>query len=178
MLLEKLGLPFRSASPDIDESPMADESPSAYVERLSREKAMALSHTYNDHWIIGSDQCAVLNGDITGKPHTEENAFHQLKAASGQCVEFLTGLCLHHSGTGETFSTVEPFRVHFRDLTDEQIQRYIEKEKPLDCAGSFKSEGAGITLFRRLEGEDPNALIGLPLIRLTDLLMKAGIPVL
>lgn len=174
-LLEKLQLEFECASPDIDETPLQGELPQAYVERLSIEKAKALASQYPDYLIIGSDQCAVLNDEIIGKSHTAENAFKQLKNSSGQKVSFLTGLCLYDASEDSYQSLVEPFHVYFRHLSDEQIQRYIELEQPLDCAGSFKSEGLGICLFEKMEGRDPNALVGLPLIALTDLLNQQGI---
>jgi MAF protein len=174
-LLEKLHLTFDSASPGIDETPLKDETPQDYVERLSIEKAKALASRYPDHLIIGSDQCAVLNGEIIGKPHTIEKAQQQLRNSSGNTVTFLTGLCLYDATQGSYQSLVEPFHVHFRHLTDQQINNYIELEQPLDCAGSFKSEGLGICLFEKLEGRDPNALVGLPLIGLTDLLHNANI---
>lgn len=181
-LLSKLQLPFVSASPNIDESIYPNEDPRHYVERLAIEKAKALSTCYPNHIIIGSDQCAVLEVEgqpkILGKPHTIENAVLQLSQASGQCVTFLTGLCLYNSQTQQTLSITEPFKVNFRELTQAQIKRYIEQEMPLDCAGSFKSEGLGIRLFKSLEGRDPNSLIGLPLITLVDLLEQQGISVL
>jgi MAF protein len=181
-LLEKLQLPFTCASPDIDESILPDEEASVYVERLAIEKAKALQSDFSEHIIIGSDQCAVLeiNGQqrILGKPHTIENAVQQLTDCSGKKVTFLTGLCCFNSRTEKTLSIVEPFTVHFRELTDAQIRRYIDHEMPLDCAGSFKSEGMGIRLFCALEGRDPNSLIGLPLIALVDLLEQQGIQVL
>jgi MAF protein len=181
-LLAKLQLPFKSASPDIDESILKDENPKNYVQRLALEKAKALATEYPNHIIIGSDQCAVLEqeGQLTvlGKPHTIENAIKQLSQASGQSVTFLTGLCVYNSKTQLHSTVVEPFVVHFRDLTQAQIERYIEQDKPLDCAGSFKSEGLGIRLFKALEGRDPNSLIGLPLIALVDLLERQGIQVL
>jgi len=177
-LLEKLHLTFDSASPDIDETPLKDETPQAYVERLSIEKAKALASQYPDHLIIGSDQCAVLDSKIIGKPHTIEKAQQQLCNSSGKTVTFLTGLCLYDATQDSYQSLVEPFHVHFRHLTDQQINNYIELEQPLDCAGSFKSEGLGICLFEKLEGRDPNALVGLPLIAVTDLLNKKGIQVL
>ena len=181
-LLSKLQLPFESASPDIDESILPNEQPNDYVERLAIEKAKALSLCYPNHLIIGSDQCAVLDVDgqqaILGKPHTIENSVLQLSQASGRSVSFLTGLCLYNSQTQQCLSLVEPFKVHFRELTQTQIQRYIEQEMPLDCAGSFKSEGLGIRLFTSLEGRDPNSLIGLPLIALVDLLEQQGVSVL
>ena len=181
-LLEKLQLPFESASPDIDESVLSNEEPQAYVERLAIEKAKALSGQFPNHLIIGSDQCAVLQvagkQQILGKPHTIENALQQLSHASGKTVTFLTGLCVYNSRSQKCLSLVEPFIVHFRDLTEPQIRRYIEQEMPLDCAGSFKSEGLGIRLFSALEGRDPNSLIGLPLIALVDLLEQHDVEVL
>jgi MAF protein len=181
-LLEKLQLPFTCASPDIDESIRLDESPHNYVQRLAIEKAKALKDDFSNHIIIGSDQCAVLeaNGQqyVLGKPHTVENAIQQLSQASGQSVTFLTGLCVYNSATQQENSLVEPFIVHFRNLTLPQIERYIDQDNPLDCAGSFKSEGLGIRLFSALEGRDPNSLIGLPLIALVDLLEQQGIQVL
>lgn len=185
-LLEKLQLPFECSSPEIDESIRLNEDPSDYVERLAIEKAKALSDEFPNHIIIGSDQCAVLEIDnkdtrkqqILGKPHTIENAVKQLSDCSGKKVIFLTGLCCFNSQTGKALSIVEPFTVHFRGLTEVQIRRYIQQEMPLDCAGSFKSEGLGIRLFSALEGRDPNSLIGLPLIALVDLLEQMDIDVL
>ncbi len=185
-LLEKLQLPFECSSPEIDESIRLNEDPSDYVERLAIEKAKALSDEFPNHIIIGSDQCAVLEIDnkdtrkqqILGKPHTIENAVKQLSDCSGKKVTFLTGLCCFNSQTGKALSIVEPFTVHFRGLTEVQIRRYIQQEMPLDCAGSFKSEGLGIRLFSALEGRDPNSLIGLPLIALVDLLEQMDIDVL
>jgi MAF protein len=181
-LLEKLELPFDCASPNIDESILDSESPEHYVHRLAINKAKALAKEYPNHLIIGSDQCAVIEIDqqekILGKPHTVENAIKQLSQSSGRTVTFLTGLCVYNSATQQEVSLVEPFNVHFRQLTLPQIERYIEQEQPLDCAGSFKSEGLGIRLFSALEGRDPNSLVGLPLIALIDLLQQQGIPVL
>ena len=173
-LLEKLGLSFIQASPDADETALPDETAQQLTERLALVKASALSTHYPAHLIIGSDQVATHNGRIIGKPHTKDNAFQQLKAFSGQSVTFLTGLCLYNSKTGQHQSHTEPFCVHFRELNDQQILSYIEKEQPLDCAGSFKSEGLGITLFSAMEGRDPNSLIGLPLIALTTMLRNEG----
>lgn len=185
-LLAKLQLTFDCASPDIDESILSNEQPNDYVQRLAIEKAQALKNDFPNHIIIGSDQCAVLEIDtgkgiqqqILGKPHTIENAVQQLMDCSGKHVTFLTGLCCFNSKTQQTLAIVEPFSVHFRKLTEAQIRRYIEQEMPLDCAGSFKSEGLGIRLFSKLEGRDPNSLIGLPLIALVDLLQEMGIEVL
>lgn len=169
-LLEKLGLPFVCAAPEVDELPLPGESPRQLVLRLAQAKAQALAHRYPDHLIIGSDQVCVLGGNITGKPHTAENAHRQLREASGQIVTFYTGLALYNSASGHLQTECEPFDVHFRKLTDDEIVHYVEKEQPLNCAGSFKSEGLGIALFERLEGRDPNTLVGLPLIALGKML--------
>lgn len=177
-LLKKLGLPFVCASPDIDETPLPDESPMELTRRLAVAKARALADRFPDHLIIGSDQVACLDLQILGKPGSVANATAQLKLTSGRSTEFFTGLCLLNSASGETQTRVERFTVHFRPLSDQQISAYIEREQPLDCAGSFKSEGLGIALFERLEGDDPNTLIGLPLIQLTSMLERAGRPVL
>lgn len=169
-LLEKLGIPFIQNAPNINETAYSGESASTLVERLAREKAIALAENHPNSLIIGSDQVATFDGRIIGKPHSKDNAKKQLASFSGKKITFLTGLAVHNTATGETKSLVEPFEVHFRTLTDNQIIRYIDKELPLDCAGSFKSEGLGITLFERLDGRDPNTLVGLPLIALCDLL--------
>ncbi|WXL27968.1 Maf family protein [Ectopseudomonas mendocina] len=176
-LLGRLRLPFAWQAPDIDESRHADEPAHALVRRLSLEKASALRQEYPQHLIIGSDQVAVLGEEILGKPHTFERAMQQLKAASGNSVTFLTGLTLLNSQTGEHQTDCIPFTVHFRELSDEQIARYLEAEQPYDCAGSFKSEGLGISLFRSTEGSDSNSLIGLPLIRLVDMLLANKIQI-
>lgn len=171
-LLEKLGLPFIQNAPNINESAHAGESASTLVERLAREKAFALAENHPNSLIIGSDQVATFDGRIIGKPHTKDNAQRQLKSFSGKKITFYTGLALHNTANQQTKSLVESFDVYFRTLNDKQISRYIDKEQPLDCAGSFKSEGLGITLFDRLEGRDPNTLVGLPLIALCDLLQE------
>jgi MAF protein len=171
-LLEKLGLPFICAAPDVDETPQPNESARSLVTRLAQAKAQALATTYPAHLIIGSDQVCVLNGQITGKPHTEDNAVAQLMLARGARVSFYTGLALYNSANGNLQIACEPFDVHFRHLTEAEIRRYIQLEQPLQCAGSFKSEGLGIALFERLEGRDPNALVGLPLIALCKMLEK------
>lgn len=174
-LLRKLGLLFITAAPEVDESPQPGENAEALVIRLAVAKAQALAGTYPRHWIIGSDQVCVLDGAIAGKPHTAENARAQLRAASGQAITFYTGLALFHPASGRLLQCCEPFVVHFRTLTDAEIAGYVEKEQPLQCAGSFKSEGLGICLFDRLEGRDPNTLVGLPLIALNGMLQQAGI---
>jgi len=171
-LLEKLGVPFECAAPEIDETPRPGESPRHLVLRLAQEKAQCLAGRYPDHLIIGSDQVCVLDGAITGKPHTEENARQQLLKARGNVVTFYTGLALYNSSTGHLQTECEPFDVHFRHLSEQEIDDYVRKERPLSCAGSFKSEGLGIALFERLEGRDPNTLVGLPLIALCQMLRR------
>ena len=157
-LLEKLQISFECAAPEVDETPRSDESPRQLVLRLAQEKAQSLASRYPDHLIIGSDQVCVLDGEITGKPLTEENARLQL----------------FNSANGHLQTEVEPFDVHFRHLSEAEIDNYVRKEHPLHCAGSFKSEGFGITLFERLEGRDPNTLVGLPLIALCQMLRREG----
>lgn len=177
-LLQKLGLPFTTAKPDTDETPLPGEQAQQLVTRLAQSKAMACAGEHSEHLIIGSDQVCVIDGAIIGKPHTVENACRQLKAASGKTITFYTGLCLHNAKTGESEVICEPFHVHFRQLTDTEIRHYVEREQPLNCAGSFMCEGLGIALFERLEGRDPNTLVGLPLIALREMLAKQGISVL
>lgn len=174
-LLDKLGLDFIHQSPDIDESRLEGESPVELVMRLAREKARALADSHPDTLIIGSDQVAVIGDQVLGKPGTREKAIEQLSAASGQRVTFLTGLCLLNTASGRTQVACDPFHVQFRTLRPAQIQRYVDAEQPLNCAGSFKSEGLGIVLFKALEGRDPNTLVGLPLILLTEFLAAEGI---
>ncbi|MEQ5221246.1 nucleoside triphosphate pyrophosphatase [Providencia alcalifaciens] len=171
-LLKKLGIPFLAAAPNIDETPILQESAQALVIRLSHEKAKALSQQYPQHLIIGSDQVCVIDDKIVGKPHNFENAFKQLKAASGHRVTFYTGLCLLDSTTGTFNVQCEPFDVYFRQLTDEEITQYLHKDEPYQCAGSLKSEGLGISLFDKLSGRDPNTLIGLPTILLLEMLRQ------
>ena len=173
-LLERLGINFETAAPDIDESPRPDEMPEALVRRLSEAKARAVGESCGG-LIIGSDQVATTGTDILGKPGTHERALAQLLHLSGKTVTFHTGLCLLNSSSGELQLDVVPFRVVFRQLDGERIERYLQHDRPYNCAGSFKSEGLGITLFERMEGDDPTALIGLPLIRLTTMLARAGI---
>ncbi|ATZ11299.1 Maf family protein [Erwinia amylovora] len=174
-LLSKLQLPFISAAPETDETPRTNEPATELVTRLAVAKARALAPLFPDHLIIGADQVCVLNGKICGKPHSEANALAQLRAASGQSVVFYTGLALFDSRDATLQQLCEPFSVHFRTLSEGEIASYVRKEQPLDCAGSFKSEGLGITLFDRLSGRDPNTLVGLPLIALAEMLRKAGL---
>lgn len=174
-LLEKLAVPFITDTPHTDETPHADEPPERLVRRLAEAKARDVASRHPDALIIGSDQVACVEGRVQGKPGSRENAIAQLSQASGRAVNFHTGLCLLDSATGRALVTVEPFTVHFRSLARDQIERYVDHERPFDCAGSFKSEGYGITLFSALEGRDPNSLIGLPLIALVEMLEKVGI---
>ncbi len=174
-LLARLELPFITAAPGVDETPLADEDATQLVVRLASAKAQALAQRYPDHLIIGSDQVCVVAGKICGKPHTEARARELLRAASGHSVVFYTGLALFDSRDGSLQVLCEPFSVDFRTLTESEIAAYVSKEQPLDCAGSFKSEGLGITLFDRLSGRDPNTLVGLPLIALCDMLRTAGV---
>ena len=156
-------------------SAKAGESATELVLRLSKEKAGAVANEYFDSWIIGSDQVCVINNQIVGKPGNKEKAFNQLRQASGSAITFYTGLSLLDSNSGRIKQLVEPFTVHFRELSDTTIERDLEQEQPFDCAGSFKSEGLGIVLFQRFEGRDPNALVGLPLMGLIDMLVEWGI---
>lgn len=173
-LLEKLGIPFTTAAPQVDETPTPGENARHLVMRLAQAKAQALSTEYPNHLIIGSDQVYVLEGKIVGKPHTEEKAVEQLLIARNTIVTFYTGLALYNSASGNLQVICEPFDVHFRHLSEQEIRNYVRKEQPLQCAGSFKSEGLGIALFDRLSGKDPNTLVGLPLISLCEMLNNEG----
>ena len=177
-LLERLHLPFRQASPNIDETPHYGENAKDLVLRLSKDKAIALADNHPDTLIIASDQIATLGNRILGKPGTEAKAIEQLYSCRGQQVTFHTGLCLLNTQTGKSQLDCIEFRVWFRNLTIQQIEQYIKKEQPLDCAGSFKCEGLGVALFERMAGDDPNSLIGLPLISLTGMLMNEGVDIL
>jgi MAF protein len=176
-LLQRLNLSFSCCSPDIDEQRLPNESARHMVCRLAKEKALAVSASHRQHLIIGSDQVAVLGEEILGKPQNLQRATTQLRAASGNPVTFLTGLALLNSQTGHCQVDCIPFTVHFRVLDDSRIRRYLETEQPFDCAGSFKSEGLGVSLFRSTEGCDATSLIGLPLIRLIDMLGNEGITI-
>jgi len=174
-LLERLGLPFTTAAPEVDETRRPEEPPQVLVLRLAESKARAVAPEHPGALIIGSDQVACIDGQVIGKPGGRDAASAQLQRASGKTLMFHTGLCLLNSATGRAQTLVEPFQVHFRPLTLERINGYLDREQPYNCAGSFKSEGLGIALFERLEGEDPSALIGLPLIRLVTLLESEGL---
>ena len=177
-LLEKLSLPFTFKAPDIDETPFKNESPDELVKRLSKQKALEIAKTNPEAIIIGSDQVCTIDGQITGKPLTEDNAIQQLVKASGKKITFYTGLCVYSGKTQQISCDVELFNVYFKTLSLAEIEFYVKKEQPLYCAGSFKSEGLGIALFEKLEGRDPNSLIGLPLILLIEMLKTHGINVL
>lgn len=174
-LLARLGLPFKWAAPEIDEEPAWEESAEALTQRLALAKARAVASSWPTHLVIGSDQVLLLDGAPVSKPGNHAAAFKQLRRCSGRTLRFTTGLCLLNTVTDSYQLAVEPFDVVFRDLTDEQIDRYLSREQPYDCAGSFKMEGLGITLFHALRGDDPNSLIGLPLIRLCDMLAQEGL---
>jgi len=178
MLLEKLGLAFTCHSPDIDESRLEGETPEALVQRLATEKAQAIATQYPEALIIGSDQVAVLDANIIGKPKDHAHAVQQLQAASGRQVQLFTGLTLLNAQTGNTQEVVEPYSVVFKTLNDQQIENYLRKDQPYNCSGSLKSESLGIALLASLSGDDPNTLIGLPLIRLVTMLENEGLAVL
>ncbi|MEA3277017.1 MAG: nucleoside triphosphate pyrophosphatase [Pseudomonadota bacterium] len=177
-LLERLGISFTAAPPDVQETRLPQEPPKELVLRLSEAKAHAVAADYPEALIIGSDQVACIDGTVLGKPGDRERAIAQLTGASGRTLIFYTGLCLLNAVTGRVQTVCEPFRVHFRELTPAQIRGYVDRERPFNCAGSFKSEGLGIALFERLEGDDPNALVGLPLIRLIAMLEAEGVDLL
>jgi len=174
-LLQRLNIDFVTDSPDIDETPLKNESPDEYVLRLSLEKAKAVANNHADSLVIGSDQCSILDGEIRGKPHTHENAIKQLKQSSNKQVSFLTGLCLFNTQDDSYQLDLAQYHVNFRELSDEEIESYLLAEKPYSCAGSFKSEGLGVTLFNSFEGDDPTSLIGLPLIKLSEMLRNKGL---
>ncbi len=177
-ILEKLGLPFTAIPPEVDETRLPDESAGQLVERLAIAKASAIAGRLDEGLVIGSDQVAVLDDTILGKPGSHENAVKQLQQASGKAVIFYTGLALVNAATGNVQSEVVRFDVVFRVLSESMIENYLQKEKPYNCAGSFKSEALGIALFEKLQGEDPNSLIGLPLIRLVRMLEQEGLRVI
>lgn len=174
-LLDRFGLPFEIARPDIDESPLPDEAPRTTAERLAIGKAKAVAAQFDDALIIGSDQVASMGEQRFGKPGTQERAVAQLRAMSGHSVIFDTALAVLNTRSGHIQVNVVPTEVRFRTLSDDEIVRYVERERPLDCAGSAKSEGLGITLLDALSGDDPNALVGLPLIALARMLRNEGL---
>jgi septum formation protein len=177
-LLHKLQIPFSSVSPKIDETAIEGEKPHETALRLSQEKAKKIGKKHPHALIIGCDQVATLDGMQLGKPMNHHNATNQLQMMRGREVTFHSALCLYNASTGNMQAEVVPYLVRFRQLTDEQIENYLNKEQPYHCAGSAKSEGLGVALIERMIGEDPNALIGLPLIKLVTMLQNEGLQVL
>jgi MAF protein len=181
-LLQRLKVEFTCIPSEIDETPVKGESIEDMVIRLSELKARAVAERFSNDpegaIIIGSDQSAALNGSPLTKPGNFDNAFKQLKDASGQRIEFKTGLCVLNTITEKTHLACESYTVVFKDLSESTIERYLKKEKPYNCAGSFKSEGLGVVLFEKFEGDDPSSLIGLPLIKLTEFLEQEGFELL
>lgn len=177
-ILDKLNISFETDKPEVDETPLEGETAQQLVERLAVLKAQTVAERWPHSLVIGSDQVALFEGEILGKPHTHENAVKQLSRFSGNKVTFLTGLAVIDTESGKTLSLVEPFEVHFKQLTENDIESYLLAEKPYKCAGSFKSEALGICLFEKLVGEDPNTLIGLPLIKLVGMFKAMGFDVL
>ncbi len=175
LLLERLGLTFQVAPSHVDETPLLGPSPPAMVERLARAKAEAVAQAYPASLIIGADQVGVIGNEILGKPAGHADAVRQLRHASGKSVTFLTALCLLNSATQHIQLETVPYSVVFRTLTDEQIENYLRLEQPYHCALSFKSEGLGVALCEKYSGDDPTALIGLPLIRLVHMLEREGV---
>jgi len=174
-LLARLCLPFDTARPEVDESPLSGETPTALAARLAEAKAAAIARPGSDAWVIGSDQVAELDGAPLGKPGDAARARDQLAAMAGRAVRFHTAVCLGH-GDGRRLRAMDTTTVRFRPLTGAEIARYVAAEQPLDCAGSFKAEGLGISLFEAIDSRDPTALIGLPLIATARLLREAGFP--
>lgn len=175
-ILKKLAIPFDCIAPECDETPLLNENAKDLVLRLSYIKAQSVAKNYigTETIIIGSDQVGVLDGQIVGKPHTVENAKLQLSKSSGKTFLFYTGLSVINAQTQQSVTIFEPFQVTFRPLSEAEIASYIAKEMPLQCAGSFKCDELGITLFEKFEGNDINALVGLPLIKLTKIMTEMG----
>ena len=174
-LLKRLQLPFETAAPNVDEIPLPGEAARATSLRLAQEKARAVAAAHPDALIIGSDQVALLDGQQLGKPLTHDNAVRQLRAMRGKTTIFYTALALLNAGTGNMQTAVAENHVALRDLSDDEIEAYLLKEQPYHCAGSAKSEGLGIALIRSTSGDDPNALVGLPLILLCDMLRRENV---
>jgi len=174
-MLERLNLGFEIAIPNIDETAKEDELPSQLVMRLSCQKAKKIGESHANALIIGSDQIACLDRQVLGKPGSRENAIRQLQRMSGQTIIFFTGLCLFNSESKESQSAIIPYEVCFRAINNDEIKRYLDMDTPYDCAGSFKSEKSGITLIKKMRGDDPTALMGLPLISLTEMLRNEGV---
>ena len=177
-LLTRLGLPFEVASPQVDETALPNEAPQDTARRLAEAKARAVAARFPQALVIGSDQVAVLDDIPLGKPGNHATALRQLRAMRGKEVVFHTALCLCNAASGQVQTRIVPFYVRFRDYSDAQIERYLQREQPYDCAGSARCEGLGIALIAEMRGDDPNALIGLPLIALTEMLAAQGVSVL
>lgn len=177
-LLERLQLPFSIISPDVDETPLPGERPEVTALRLAQEKARKVAQSHPGALIIGCDQVATLDGLQLGKPLTHDNAVKQLRLMRGRSVVFHSALCLYNAATGNMQAEDVVVEVRFRELGDEQIENYLLKEQPYHCAGSAKSEGLGIALIEWMRGDDPNALIGLPLIQLISMLRNEGVDVI
>jgi septum formation protein len=174
-LLARLRIPFERQAPGVDESPLPGEAPRALATRLARAKAAAVAGREPGGWALGSDQIALLDGEVLGKPLTVERCVAQLTAASGREVVFLTAACLTRAGDERRLEHIDETRVRFRKLDEREIRRYVELERPLDCAGGFKCEGLGIALFEQIDSRDPTALIGLPLIWVASVLRGVGL---
>lgn len=174
-LLERLEIDFLSDAPNIDESSEPGESAEALVRRLAESKARAIAERHPDSLIIGSDQVAALGNDIVSKPRDHEDAVSQLRAASGQCSTLYCGIAVLNTGKGSMQSTVERVEVECRELSDGEIERYLAADRPYDCCGSLKVEGLGISLLKRITSDDPNAITGLPVIRLLEMLRTEGV---
>nr|WP_294840901.1 Maf family nucleotide pyrophosphatase [uncultured Methylotenera sp.] len=177
-LLTRLQIPFSCISPDVDETPFENELPQETALRLAKEKAIKIGATHTDALVIGCDQVATLDNIQLGKPLNHDNATKQLRMMRGREVIFHSALCLYNAQTQHMQATVVPYVVQFRNLTDEQIESYLLKEQPYHCAGSAKSEGLGIAIIEKMTGEDPNALIGLPLIALINMLNHEQVSVI
>lgn len=177
LLLERLGLPFTTVSPQVDESPSAGESPEALVARLATAKAMAVAGSQPAAVVIGSDQVAVYDGGILGKPGSPDRARRQLAAFSGKTVRFLSAVSVRCLETDFRFDRIVATEVAFRELAEAEIARYVERDRPLDCAGGFRSEATGSALLRAMDSSDPTAIIGLPLITVAEALREAGFTV-
>jgi septum formation protein len=177
-LLQRLQLPFTVVAPEVDETPLAGESPQTTALRLAQEKAKKIGQTRPNALVIGCDQVAVLDGMQLGKPLTHDNAVNQLTMMRGRSVTFHSALCLYNSASGQMQAEVVAYEVKFRALSDAEIENYLIKEQPYHCAGSAKSEGLGIALIEWMRGDDPNALIGLPLIALINMLKNEGVAVI
>lgn len=177
-LLARLRLPFEAVSPEVDESPLVNEAPQETALRLAQVKARKIAKSHPQALIIGCDQVATLDGIQLGKPGNHENAVKQLQMMRGRTVIFHSALCLYNAQTGNMQAEVVPYEVAFRALTDAQIESYLRAEEPYNCAGSAKSEGLGIALISSMNGTDPNALIGLPLIRLISMLQNENVSII